>query len=167
MNLSRKEIPAESLLSSGSFDYVDCYSEKMNPSQRNRNSSEFGKAFFTSAPKWTAVLFELRNKIVAVFGLKTSKAPKNHQKILDQFQCNPGDQLGLFKVYNRNENEVILGEDDKHLDFRISLFKKDRELHIFTVVKYNNSFGKVYFNLIKPFHKAIAPRMLNGILKQL
>ena len=138
------------------------------------SSKDIGKAFFTSAPNWTGKLFELRNWIVSIFGLKTSGKTKNRKKLLDNFNCDPGEKIGLFNVYHRTENEVILGEDDKHLNFRISLYKESKpndggrkNLTISTTVKFNNWFGKLYFLPVKPFHKLIVPIMLEGILSQI
>jgi len=80
----------------------------------------------------------------------------------------------LFRVYSKTENEVILGENDKHLNFRISLLKEDnkvkenqKKLTISTTVKFNNWFGKLYFLPVKPFHKIIVAKMLKGILEQI
>ncbi len=93
---------------------------------------------------------------------------------LRQFNCKANERLGLFKVFDSTDQEVILGEDDKHLNFRISLYKTpvpEQEgkylLTITTAVYFKNTFGKIYFRLIKPFHQLIVPRMLKGILKEL
>jgi hypothetical protein len=74
---------------------------------------------------------------------------------------------------NRTENEVILGEDDRHLNFRISLLKSDtptphqKKLTLSTTVEFKNWFGKLYFLPVQPFHSLIVPTMLNGILNDL
>ena len=84
------------------------------------------------------------------------------------------EKLGLFRVFHRTDNEVILGEDDKHLNFRISLYKEDtpdsegsKHLTLSTTVVFNNWFGKLYFLPVKPFHKLIVPKMLKGIIRQI
>ncbi|HNP79162.1 MAG TPA: DUF2867 domain-containing protein, partial [Cyclobacteriaceae bacterium] len=81
---------------------------------------------------------------------------------------------GLFRVYDKNDFEVILGEDDKHLDFRVSLLlvpdSKNpgiKKLLITTLVRFNNVWGKVYFLPVRPFHKLIVPSMLNNMISQL
>ncbi|MEJ8800484.1 DUF2867 domain-containing protein [Pontibacter sp. H249] len=129
---------------------------------------------FSGKSKLGNTLFAIRNKIVGLFGLKTSGQTSNKQKLLDNFKCVPGDQLGLFKVYDKTENEVVLGEDDKHLDFRVSLFldkllddADKKSLTITTTVKFNNFFGRVYFLIVRPFHKLIVQAMLKGILKRI
>jgi hypothetical protein len=58
----------------------------------------------------------------------------------------PGEKIGVFRVYTVSDAEVILGEDDRHLDFRISVHLKEvqgmKDVTISTVVHYNNTLGK-------------------------
>ncbi|HJV20387.1 MAG TPA: DUF2867 domain-containing protein, partial [Sediminibacterium sp.] len=67
-----------------------------------------------------------------------------------------------------------LGEDDKHLNFRVSLlinrqsdYCENKKIIISTTVKFNNWFGRLYFLLVRPFHKLIVPIMLKGIIKNI
>lgn len=97
---------------------------------------------------------------------------KTRDEQLKHFQCKPGEQLGLFRVFEKNEKEVIIGEDDKHLNFRVSLLLHDpnalkKELIITTIVQFNNRFGRIYFALIKPFHTAVVRSMVKGIIREL
>ena len=132
-----------------------------------------GKLFFSTGPKWIDSLFALRNKIVKFFGLKVSNSISERGIQLKNFKCQENDQIGLFKVFLSNENEVVLGENDKHLDFRVSLFlkniegKNNKELTISTLVRFNNLFGKLYFIPVKPFHSFIVPSMLKSIVQNL
>ena len=174
MNIIKTKIPSASVLNTSckKFDYIDSFMGVFNDNQNLISTTDIGKAFFTSGPKWVEKLFSLRNKIVSIFGLKTSGNSDNKEKQLELFKCNPGDQLGLFKVFFKNENEIILGEDDKHLNFRISMFVNDskkgtKRLTISTTVEYNNWFGKLYFFPVRPFHKLIVPTMLKGIIKKI
>jgi len=138
------------------------------------NSVDVAKAFFLSSPMWVDKLFKFRNKLASLLGLKASGNDIDRQKILDNFKCEIGDQVGLFKVFDKRDDEVVLGEDDKHLNFRVSLFlekSKDDDLKksliISTTVVFNNWFGRLYFLPVRPFHKFIVPIMLKGIIKQL
>ena len=116
----------------------------------------------------------MRNRIVSIFGLKTPDNVGDIQNKLDNFKCEPGEQLGLFKVFDKRENEIVLGEDDKHLNFRVSLFveqlhgnEQKKELTITTTVVFNNWFGRLYFLPVRPFHKLIVPTMLKGTIREL
>ncbi len=176
MKTEKVEVPEASMLlkDNDTFDYIDSFREDFTKSNRNFTSTEIGKAFFSSSPKWIEQLFSFRNKIVRIFGLKTSETITDRQNQLENFSCEPNEQLGLFKVFDKTENEVILGENDKHLNFRVSLFYKPANdftnkntLTITTIVKFNNWFGRLYFLPVRPFHKLIVPTMLRGIIRNL
>lgn len=116
----------------------------------------------------------VRSRIVGIFGLKTTNNASNRQGLFNDFQCEPNEQLGLFKVFDRTENEVIVGEDDKHLNFRVSLFKIDnignpasKSLVISTTVEFKNWLGKLYFVPVRPLHRLIVPAMLKRIIKEI
>ena len=169
-------IPDSSILKSddNSFDYVDSFRKSFLDEADSIDITTIGKLFFASGPKWIDGLFTTRNKVVSLFGLKTPGSSTSRQKQLNNFKCEKGEQLGLFKVFDKTDNEVILGEDDKHLNFRISLLldkspdkDEQKSLTITTTVKFNNAFGRLYFLPVRPFHKLIVPTMLNGILKEI
>ena len=176
MKIIKSKIPDNSILNSNhkKYDYVDSFQGILLDGENKFTPKDIGKAFFTSGPKWVGKLFNLRNEIVSIFGLKTSGNGVDRQQQLDNFKCEPGEQLGLFKVFSKTDNEVIIGDDDKHLNFRVSLFldnsKKDKakkDLTISTTVEFNNWFGRLYFLPVRPFHKFIVPTMLKGIIKEL
>ncbi|WP_418263527.1 DUF2867 domain-containing protein [Flavobacterium faecale] len=171
MKIVRTTLPYNSILNTSHkvYDYMDSFQGVFNDVENKTTSADIGKAFFSSGPKWVGKLFNLRNKIVAVFGLKTSENVVDNQKQLENFKCEPGEQLGLFKVFLKTDNEVILGEDDKHLNFRVSLLldKSTKNLTISTTVEFNNWFGRLYFLPVRPFHKFIVPTMLKGIINEL
>ncbi|WP_348799834.1 DUF2867 domain-containing protein [Flavobacterium adhaerens] len=156
------------------YDYVDSFQSYLKDTENKFNSEDLGKAFFSSGPDWVEKLFNIRNKIVSKFGLKTSGNDNNRAEQLKNFKCEPGEQLGLFKVFAKTPNEVILGEDDKHLNFRVSLFLEphpteinNKKITISTTVEFNNWFGRLYFLPVRPFHKLIVPTMLKGIIRTL
>ena len=116
-------------------------------------------------------LLTIRNKIVGLFGLKTFGNQFETQRQLENFRFELGERFKLFKVFTKTEDELVFGEDDKHLNFRISLLldhnQTEKTLAITTAVKFNNSFGRLYFLIVKPFHKFIVPQILNRVKKKL
>jgi hypothetical protein len=172
VTITKVQFPKDSILNNSliKYDYVDSFQGVIDRVGKI-NSTDLGKAFFTSSPEWVGKLFDFRNKIVSVFGLKTSGKTSDRQQQLDRFKCEPGEQLGLFKVFSKTDNEVVLGEDDKHLNFRVSLFlspqkegDEKQKIIISTTVEINNWFGRLYFMFVRPFHKLIVPSMLRGIV---
>jgi len=66
------------------------------------------------------------------------------------------ERVGFFPVQWESEDEIVLGEDDRHLDFRLSLLRSHSaagtQLIATTVVHSHNGFGLTYLNVIRPFH---------------
>lgn len=110
-------------------------------------------------------LFTLRNKLVAVFGLKGSDKKSKIIQQAEQSDFAVGERFGLFKVLDKKEKEIILGEDDKHLDFKVSLLyaQPENKIYISTGVQYHNFFGRLYFFFVKPFHRLVVKSMLNSM----
>jgi hypothetical protein len=78
-------------------------------------------------------------------------------------------RVGVFRVYERTDDEVLLGEDDRHLDFRVSMLLQREGLEaprvvVATVVRYNGRLGRLYFAVVRPFHRRIVPAMLRRTL---
>lgn len=166
-------IPPHSLLNNNThYQYIDSYHETFT-SSKAITSEDLGKAFFSSGPKWVGALMNFRDTIVSALGLKTSSKVGNGETYLNNLKWEAGDQIGIFKVYDKSANELIIGEDDKHLDFRVSLLlhpsenSHQRTLRITTVVAIHNTLGKMYFLPVKPFHRFIVPTMLKGMIKNL
>lgn len=175
MNIKKTDLPKQSVLSKGkeNFDYIDSFEGEWPIHDQDVDIAEVGKAFFTSGPQWGKKMFALRNKVVSLFGLKTG-SDADGGKVADDFRCEIGERVGLFKVFDKTNNEIILGEDDKHLDFRISLLidkkqdsKEENSLTISTTVKYHNWLGVLYFIPVRPFHRMIVPALLKNIIDQL
>ncbi|MBC7383979.1 MAG: DUF2867 domain-containing protein [Bacteroidia bacterium] len=156
------------------YNYADSYLTTVNDPENVYKAVDIAIAFFSSAPNWVNNLMVVRNKIVSVFGLKTSMPPGNRSKQIEKMKFEAGEQVGLFKVFDNTDQEIILGEDDKHLNFRVSLFlennSKDpskKTITISTTITYNNWLGRFYFLPVKPMHQIIVPAMLSGIVKYL
>jgi hypothetical protein len=176
MKVTKTVIPVDSILNSTSekFDYSDSFKSELNDPKNTLTSVDFGRAFFSSSPKWVSQLFILRNKIVGVFGLKTPENQGDRQSQLNNFTFEKGQQLGHFSIFEVTNNEVIIGQDDKHLDFRVSLFisyqaddSTQKLLTISTTVAFKNWFGKLYFLPVMPLHRITVPTMLKVIVKNL
>lgn len=103
----------------------------------------------------TPRLMRLRDALVRPFGLKASpQGPRPPPRFLI------GERIGLFTLYARTEDELLLGEDDRHLDFRICLRVSAGQATLATLVRFRNAWGRLYFFLIRPFHGVLVRRML-------
>lgn len=168
MKVTSVSFPEGSVLLDSKNDYSDSFS---GFAQKDFPIEAAAFAFFNTSPRWIKSLLRLRNKIVRTMGLKVSKVPDDPEAVLRSVKWEKGEEIGLFKVYNKLNDEIILGQDDSHLDFRISLLKRQRkggaELVITTTVVFNNLFGKIYFLPVKFFHKPIVKAMTKSIVKEL
>lgn len=69
---------------------------------------------------WSRGWFALQNRIVSVFGFKTPAARgKNAAGYGGEWES--GERVGIFEVLARSTDEIVLGDNDRHLDLRVSL----------------------------------------------
>jgi len=119
-------------------------------------------------PRWIGALMAVRNGIVRRFGLKTE--PAEPPDTANASAIVPGVAVGIFLVLARSDDEILMGLDDRHLDFRFSLAlqqQADGERAVAsTTVRFNNAWGRLYFAIVKPFHKLIIPALLRAAMSR-
>lgn len=142
-HVTKTRLPAESKLHARyqNVDFLDCY--KVASDLTAPDAAEIIVAF----PGWAKSLVALRNAITSPFGLMKD-GPEATQK------------LGLFPVESSSNTEVIAGFNDRHLDFRVSVFSKDDHIHLATWVHPHNIGGRIYLTCILPFHILIVRNAL-------
>ncbi|WP_342447330.1 DUF2867 domain-containing protein [Methylobacterium platani] len=75
------------------------------------------------------------------------------------------DRIDFFPVLSRSEREIVLGEDDIHLDFCLSLLLSPSldgraDLVATTVVRCRNRLGRAYLAAIMPGHVLVVRSVL-------
>jgi Protein of unknown function (DUF2867) len=114
-------------------DFLDCYSVASTLSPRE------AAARGLSLPGWAGLLLAVRNALVRPFGLKTGASGET-----------------TFPACHETDDEIVLGIDDRHLDFRIGLIRQDGRLYMSTWVHPHNRWGRAYLALVMPFHILIS-----------
>ena len=76
--------------------------------------------------------------------------------------------MGIFLIRHLSDTEVVMGQDDKHLDVQVSLTKHGQPgsaptIIISTVVHIHNTLGHAYMAVITPFHRLIVRSMLQRL----
>lgn len=171
MQVYTVDIPASSLIhkSLSPIEYEDAFALKAELKEPI-SIAELPIVFFDVMPKWFGVLMGIREMIAGWIGLKTAKGI-DVQKQRDTFTGKVGESIALFHVHESNESEIVMGENDKHLDFRLSFFKqeigKETEIILATTVKFKGWLGHLYFFPVKPFHRLIVPIILKRMVKKL
>jgi hypothetical protein len=137
-----------------SYRFADAFAIEM--SRRDLDANAATHLVFSRQPGWIAALIRLRDRIVAPLGLKGTQHAPSHASI------------GGFPVVSEGPERVVLGFDDKHLDFRIvvdafAFHDGGRGIRATTLVKPHHIGGRVYLKLVMPFHRRIVPNMLNSL----
>jgi len=148
-------------------DFADAYSITL-PARGPALLDSYARVMFANPPRWVSALMGLRDCAVSLFGLKTStelQAPGAGVARGNRETAEPGNRIGPFPVLRRLKNELLLGADDRYLDFRLSIqcsgINSGSQLRVITVVKFNNLLGRIYFLPVNPIHRVIVPRMMN------
>ncbi|MEH6421456.1 DUF2867 domain-containing protein [Pseudomonas sp. CGJS7] len=137
-----------------STDLCDAYSIEL-PDDACGDPEALARFVFARSPAWMSVLMGIRDTLVAGLGLKTAHG-------LRELGADDGERVGIFRIYERRPAELLLGEDDKHLDFRLSVLCQPpaaagdkRRLIVSTVVHCHNALGRGYLAVVAPFHRRI------------
>ncbi|MEC3947908.1 DUF2867 domain-containing protein [Sphingobium sp. HWE2-09] len=155
--------PAESRLSEWYFGahLLDSFAAHV-PIGLNCGIREMAEAVLGRPEFWVQGLLFVRDGVVRFLGLQT---------IGDLREANPvGDRIDFFPILSAHSTEIIVGEDDKHLDFRISVLEikmpdGGRQLVITTAVRCHNRLGHAYLAVIRPFHRLIIHSRLRRAVK--
>lgn len=118
-------------------------------------------------PAWIRALMMVRNKAVRLVGLKDvgqlqdGYPPASGKPLGEAASYAVGDRVGIFRIRHLTDREVILGQDDRHLDVQVSILKRvegtaSPTLVLTTVVHIHNTLGHAYMAVITPFHRIIA-----------
>jgi hypothetical protein len=74
---------------------------------------------------------------------------------------------GAFDTLARTDDEVLLGTDASHLDFRVSVRREPVRVVLSTVVRLHNRRGRAYSALVRPIHPLVVRAMLNRAARKL
>lgn len=138
-------------------DLADAFAIRLPP-HLAANAEKLARCALEHPAPWVNGLLWLRDQMVAMVGLKTSDDLR-HAAYLDVHQAR---RIGIFRIYEARAEEVVLGEDDTHLDFRVSVRRMPLanandgdQLLVVTVVHCHNRLGRCYIRLIAPFHRRV------------
>lgn len=117
-------------------------------------------------PSWVDFLMAMRNRVVTVLGLKNLGHLGGINQAKKSCEYRVGDRIGIFSLLSISDDEVILGDADKHLNVKVSVCKLTRQDHqsaaITTVVHTHNRLGRIYMLFVAPVHRLIVPASLRA-----
>jgi uncharacterized protein DUF2867 len=148
--------PAESGVASWfDADLADAFAVPVDAADGAKGIDNLARSALGDPAPWVRLLLGLRDALVAGFRVKTS------QEVRRAAIADNAERIDFFRIRARSDRELILGEDDRHLDFRLSLLLRARpdgsgdELVATTVVRCHNALGRVYLALIAQFHRLV------------
>ena len=148
-------VPSDSALAPlyAGADLLDAYAIRL-PARAHDDLEVLARAGFERQAWWIRALTRLRDAIMAPVGVKSSRA-------VGAAAAARGPVIGFFPLLSKSARELVVGEDDRHLDFRVAILLRKaaaggRELVVVTVVHCHNRLGRTYLAAIAPFHRVIA-----------
>jgi Protein of unknown function (DUF2867) len=136
-------------------DLADAFAVPIDPADAAKGMDSLARSALADPAPWIRMLLGVRDRLVAGFNVKTT------QEVRRAAIADKADRIDFFRILSRSNRELILGEDDRHLDFRLSLLLRGRpdgsgdELVATTVVRCHNALGRVYLALISQFHRLV------------
>lgn len=148
--------PKDSALS-GPFvdtaDHVDAFTVPL--SDPNRSLPDLFNGIFAHRPYWLRLLLVTRNVAAKACGLATTPI---RETLRPSVNAAPrvGETIGGWNIYTLAASELVVGRDNPHMDFRVSISKAnaaiDPAVIVGTVCKTKNAMGRTYLAAILPFH---------------
>ncbi len=157
-------VPAESALQSwlAESDFCDAYEAPLPLAAATLSPTEIFLHTSRTTPRWIDTLMRFRNRVVRLFGLKDVGAIGANAKASEAYQV--GDRIGIFSIFGKTENELLLGIDDRHLDVRVSVMKSCRNglpyFVVSTVVRIHNLLGRLYMMPVGRIHPFVVRSMM-------
>ncbi|WP_046168435.1 DUF2867 domain-containing protein [Chromobacterium vaccinii] len=143
-------------------DLLDAYAVQL-PEGAGDDLEMLVRAGFEPQAWWIRALTRVRDMIMATVGVKSSRAVG--------MAAARGPVIGFFPLLSKSAGELVMGEDDRHLDFRLAIQQRagaagGRELVIVSVVHCHNLLGRTYLAAITPFHRVIARASLERVARR-
>jgi hypothetical protein len=128
-------------------DWTDAYSVTALPGTPS-DPQVWADAVFRDPPRWVLAALGLRELLVGLVGIERAGG-------------------GAFDTLARTDDEVLLGTDASHLDFRVSVRREPVRVVLSTVVRLHNRRGRAYSALVRPIHPLVVRAMLNRAARKL
>lgn len=149
-------------------DYIDSFS--IAAPRTDVTITQLYAALLAHLPRAFQHLLVLRSLVVKPFGIAGVGYEDMKGSIDGAKAYAVGDKLGRWTLYAQQRDEMITGNNDKHLDFRVSVMREDTatvsRAVLSTAVMTHNGFGRAYLATILPFHRYGITRLLTDAARQ-
>jgi hypothetical protein len=128
-------------------DWADAYAVTARPGTPT-DPQVWADAVFRDPPRWVLALLGLREVLVGLVGIERAGAR-------------------AFDRVARSGDEVLLGTDAGHLDFRAAVRREPARVVLTTVVQVHNARGRAYDALVRRVHPVVVRAMLTAAARRL
>ena len=133
-------------------DLLDAFAIRL-PAEASNDVEVLARAAFERQAWWIRVLTCVRDAVMVTVGVASSRA-------VGLAAAARGPVIGYLPVLSKSATELVVGADDRHLNFRATIqlradAENERELVTATVVHCHNRLGRFYLSTIAPFHRVI------------
>lgn len=122
------------------IDLVDAYAV---PHHRRLpdDPQAWAEAVFHRPPRWVGALLALRQALVGLVGIER-------------------DDGSAFETLERTDDEVLLGTDADHLDFRVSVHVTEHAVTVTSIARAKRRRGRLYLLPVRLLHPVVVRSML-------
>jgi hypothetical protein len=168
MDVVECDVPSSSMLSREMIErayFRDSYRAPLN--RRELGIVGIFLGIFAHYPPWMKLLLIVRNKVASLAGLDAPTTSEIlHVEIRDRYVV--GEKIGVWPIFSLSKDEVVVGRNNRHLDFRLSVLKvldgDSTSVVVSTICTVHNLTGKIYLLFVVPFHKyGVRKLMANGL----
>ena len=157
MHVVECDVPSASALSRdliGNADFRDSYRAPL--ARPDLAIVDLFFALFGHTPLWMKLLLIVRNAAARLMGMEApTVAEIIKPEARDSYRV--GEKSGPWPIFFLADNEIVVGRNNKHMDFRLSVLKAPAgdamSVVVSTVCTVHNVFGRIYLFFIVPFHR--------------
>jgi len=158
-------VPSDSVLAPlyAGANLLDAFAIRL-PAGASDDLEVLARVAFERQAAWIGALTRVRDTVMATVGVKSSRA-------IGAAAASRGLQvIGYLPLLSKSAGELVMGGDDRHLDFRVAVLLRTgapdgRELVVVTVVHCHNRLGRTYLAVIAPFHRTILRANLERVVR--
>ena len=128
---------------------------------------QFIANMFSYTPGWMTFLYGVRWFFVRLLGMKQEGVPKGAIVQPEDISFVSGDPATFFTVHMAEEHKYwFAAAKESHLTAHLGVIMEpdspQNRFHVLTLVHYHNWTGRVYFNVIRPFHHIVVRQMMKA-----
>ena len=136
-------------------DHVDVKTEQSRVGLR-----EFVAAMMAYEPGWVRCLFRIRKALVRLIGLRQNGMPTAPRWTAAEVPMRVGERASFFTVRKAIEGTVWAADvEERHLRAQLCVVAEEAQYRVVTIVHYKHWTGRLYFNVIRPFHHLVVSGM--------